>query len=86
MIGRDVCIDTIESFGLYMDSAGVLAVKGCRRVSVCEENRIVLHAPCGTVLITGERLRLMLFSPQETQIGGMIGSICFNNEVMNDAR
>lgn len=85
-IGRDVCIDTIESFGLHMDSAGVLTVKGCCRVSLCEDSRIVLHTERGPIGIRGAALQMLLFSPQETQVGGKIETIGFTDGEIKDDR
>ena len=85
-IGRDVCIDTLESFGLHMDSAGVLTVKGCCRVSLCEDSRIVLHTERGPIGIRGAALQMLLFSPQETQVGGKIETIGFPDGEIKDGR
>ena len=85
-IGREVCIDPIESFGLHMDSAGDLTVKGCCRISVCENGRIVLYAGRGPIDIQGTDLRLTVFSPQETQVGGNIEKICFTCGESSDAK
>ena len=80
LIGREIQIDTIESFLLYMDSSQEVTIKGCNEVVLCEETEICLKHDTETIVIKGTELRLQIYSYNETRIGGTIRCICFAAE------
>lgn len=76
-IGRDMHIETFESFLLQLNSAGELSVKGARHISLCTENEVGIDCSYMSVDIRGIGLSVKLFSEEETVISGKIDGISF---------
>lgn len=76
-IGRDLEIDTFESFSVHMNAGGELRVKSAASVHVCTDAEIVLVCRDRIVQIKGCELRLLYFAPEETVVAGRIEHICF---------
>ena len=76
-IGREMDINTFESFYISLDSEGVLSVQGCKSIRFCSENRIELIGYDRIVLIEGENMQVLLYSKPETVIKGIIVKLEF---------
>gem|GEM_PF-4323855 len=76
-IGRDMLIDTFESFLLQMNSSGELSVKGAEHISLCTEKEVEIDCEYMSVDVRGDNLSVKLFSSEETVISGKIGGISF---------
>lgn len=76
-IGRDMHIDTFESFLLQLNSSGELSVKGAKHISLCTENEVQIDCRYFSVDIRGTYLSVKLFSEEETVVSGKIDGISF---------
>ena len=76
-IGREIYIDTFESFLLQMNSSDELTVRGKAEVRLSGSEEIMLDYPDKSIQILGERLCLLVFSESEAVISGRIEKIAF---------
>lgn len=74
-IGKEVGIETFDSFLLQIDAMGELSVKGCQKLLVCEEDRIEMDCGSRMIGLAGKGLRVDTFSESLTRISGMINGI-----------
>ncbi len=76
-IGRELDINTFESFFVSLDSEGVLSVQGGKSMRFCSDNRIELIGYDRIVIIEGEDMQVLLHSKPETVIKGKIAKLEF---------
>ncbi|MCH5198334.1 MAG: YabP/YqfC family sporulation protein [Oscillospiraceae bacterium] len=76
-IGRDIHIESFESFLLQLNSSGDMSIKGAQHISLCSENEIGIDCSYMSVDIRGSDLSVKLFSEEETIVAGKIDGISF---------
>lgn len=74
-LGRDAQIETFESMLLQLNADGELTVHGVSDVLFCTPEQIVFESAGVRFCLTGEGLRFLSFSPQETAVAGEIRKI-----------
>ena len=79
-LGRELEINTFESFFLSLNSVNELYIKGCGTIISCSENELYLKGTCRKIHISGTNLMILAYTESELLIKGNFRSISFEKE------
>ncbi len=79
-LGRELEINTFESFFLSLNSVNELYIKGCGTIISCSEKELYLKGTGREIHIMGTNLMIQAYTESELLIKGKVRSISFDKE------